>query len=76
MRQIKTVIANLSFVRRRARLVLLRHQTHRGGRMNDDWIVTAYVVIDEVMQALDHRSHAPARTSDAEVLTVAVVAAK
>jgi len=44
--------------------------------MNDDWIVTAYVMIDEVMQALGHRSHALARTSDAAVLTVAVVAAK
>ncbi len=44
--------------------------------MNDEWIVTAYVVIDEVMRALGHRSHGLAQVSDAEVLTVAVVAAK
>ena len=44
--------------------------------MNDDLIVTVYVVIDEMMRALGHRSHGLARVSDAEVLTVAVVAAK
>lgn len=44
--------------------------------MDDDLIVTAYVVIDEMMQALGHRSHGLAHISDAEVLTVAVVAAK
>ncbi|HEX2185011.1 MAG TPA: IS982 family transposase [Chloroflexota bacterium] len=43
--------------------------------MNDDVIVAAYVVIDEAMGALGHRSHRLARLSDAEVLTVAVVAA-
>ncbi len=44
--------------------------------MDDDLILTAYVVIDEMMAALGHRSHPQARVSDAEVLTVAVVAAK
>ncbi len=44
--------------------------------MSDDLIVTIYVVIDDVMQALGHRSHPLAQVSDAEVLTVAVVAAK
>ena len=44
--------------------------------MNDDCIVTAYVVIDTVMQALDHQTHCLAHISDAEVLTVAVVAAR
>ena len=44
--------------------------------MNDEWIVTAYVVIDEMLRALDHRSHRLAQISDAEVLTVAVVAAQ
>jgi hypothetical protein len=44
--------------------------------MNDDFIVPVYVVIDTVMQALDHRSHRLAHITDAEVLTVAVVAAK
>ncbi len=44
--------------------------------MNDDFIVTAYVVLDETMRALEHRSHPLARVCDAEVLTVAVVAAR
>jgi len=44
--------------------------------MDDDFIVTAYVVIDETMAALGHRDHVLAQASDAEVLTVAVVAAK
>ena len=44
--------------------------------MNDDLMVTICVVIDEVMQALAHRSHRLAHLGDAEVLTVAVVAAK
>jgi hypothetical protein len=43
--------------------------------MNDDVIVAAYVAIDETRQALGHRSHCLAQLSDAEVLTVAVVAA-
>ena len=44
--------------------------------MDDDFIVTVYVVIDETMRALAHRDHPLAVVSDAEVLTVAVVAAK
>ena len=44
--------------------------------MSDDFIVPVYVVIDETMRALGHRSHCLAQISDAEVLTVAVVAAK
>jgi hypothetical protein len=44
--------------------------------MNDDLSVTAYVVIGETMAALGHRDHVPAQVRDAEVLTVAVVAAK
>ena len=44
--------------------------------MNDDFIVTAYVVIDTVMQQLEHRTHPAAQITDAEVVTVAVVAAK
>ena len=43
--------------------------------MNDALIVTIYVVIDETMQTLGHQSHSLAALSDAEVLTVAVVAA-
>jgi len=44
--------------------------------MDDDFIVTTFVVIDKTMAALGHRDDARARASDAEVLTVAVVAAK
>lgn len=44
--------------------------------MSGDLIVTVYVVIDDVMRALGHRGHPAAQLSDAEVLTVAVVAAK
>jgi IS5 family transposase len=43
--------------------------------MSGEVIVTAYVVIDDVMRALGHRGHPAAHLSDAEVLTVAVVAA-
>jgi hypothetical protein len=44
--------------------------------MDDDFIVTAYVVLDETMRALGHRDDGRAGAGDAEVLTVAVVAAK
>jgi hypothetical protein len=44
--------------------------------MNDDFIVPVYLVIDETMRALEHTSHPLAQVSDAEVLTVAVIAAK
>jgi len=44
--------------------------------MDDDFIVTAFVIIDKTMAALGHRDDARAGASDAEVLTVAVVAAK
>ena len=44
--------------------------------MDDDFIVTAFVVLDKTMAALGHRDDVRAGASDAEVLTVAVVAAK
>lgn len=44
--------------------------------MNDSLIVTIYVVIDDVLKALQHQDHPLAQVSDAEVLTVAVVAAQ
>jgi hypothetical protein len=43
--------------------------------MDDTKIITAYSIIDEAMQALGHQSHTLAQVTDAEVLTVAVVAA-
>ncbi len=44
--------------------------------MDDDFIVTAYVVLDKTMAALGHRDDVRAGASDAAVLTVAVVAAR
>jgi hypothetical protein len=44
--------------------------------MDDDFSVTAFVVIDKTMQAPGHRDDVRVQASDAEVLTVAVVAAK
>ncbi len=43
--------------------------------MNDGVIVATFVVLDEVLTAAGHRDHVLARVGDAEVLTVAVVAA-
>ncbi len=43
--------------------------------MTAEHIIGIYVVIEETMSALGHRSHQLAGVSDAEVLTVAVVAA-
>lgn len=44
--------------------------------MNDDLIVTAYVVIDDVMKVLGYKEHPLAKVSGAEILTVAIVAVK
>ncbi len=43
--------------------------------MTAEHIIGIYVVIEETMSALEHTSHSLAGVSDAEVLTVAVVAA-
>ena len=43
--------------------------------MTAEHIRGIYVVIDDTMRALGHESHPLAAVSDAEVLTVAVVAA-
>jgi len=44
--------------------------------MDAKWIITAFVLIDTVLEKLDHRSHSLAHVPDSEVLTIAVVAAK
>ena len=44
--------------------------------MEAGYIVAVYVIIDDTIGALGHRSHPLAGVSDAEVLTVAVVAAR
>jgi len=43
--------------------------------MNEDIIVTMYVVTDDLLQAFEQRSHVLAQMSDAEVVLVALVAA-
>lgn len=44
--------------------------------MNATYIVTAYVVIDDVSKMLDHTDDSRTQVSSAEILTVAIVAAK
>ena len=44
--------------------------------MNAEFIVTTFVVCDKTMHALGHQDDRRAKASDAEVLTVAVVAAR
>jgi hypothetical protein len=43
--------------------------------MNDHLIVAVYVVLDDILRLLGHRTHPQAQTSDSEVLTVGVIAA-
>ena len=44
--------------------------------MDDSFIVSAYCIISATLEGFEHQTHKLARVSDAEVLTVAVVAAK
>jgi hypothetical protein len=44
--------------------------------MDAKWIITAFVLIDTLLEKLEHRSHKLAQVPDSEILTVAVVAAK
>ncbi len=44
--------------------------------MDDALIVAIYVMIDDTMKTLGHRSHCLSSLSDAEVLTIAVLAAR
>ncbi len=44
--------------------------------MNAEWIITVFVILDELLAKGGHHDHTLARVGDAEVLTVAVVAAK
>jgi hypothetical protein len=43
--------------------------------MNDHLIVAVYVVLDDILRALGHRTDPRAQTTDSEVLTVGVIAA-
>ena len=44
--------------------------------MNDTYIVTTFVVIDDILQALDYRDDSRTQMTAAEILTIAVLAAK
>jgi len=44
--------------------------------MDATWMITAFVVIDTLMERLGHRSDVRAHVPDSETLTIAVVAAK
>ena len=44
--------------------------------MDASWIITAFVVVDTVMERLEHRSDVRAQVPDCEIITIAVVSAK
>lgn len=44
--------------------------------MNAEWIITAFVILDELLTKGGHQDHKLSQVGDSEVLTVAVVAAK
>src|SRR3712207_2725629 len=44
--------------------------------MDASWIITAFVVIDTLMERLEHRSDVRASVPDCEIITIAVVSAK
>jgi len=44
--------------------------------MNAEWIITVFVILDELLIKGGHQDHQLAQVGDAEVLTVAIVAAK
>ena len=44
--------------------------------MDDLWIIAVFVIIDTLMERLEHRSDVRAQVPDADILTMAVVAAK
>jgi len=44
--------------------------------MDADWIITAFVLIDTLMERLGHQSDVRAQVPDSEVILIAVVAAK
>jgi len=68
-------MVNLTFMGSQERMELPNNRP-KERTMNAIWIITAFVVIDDLMTALKHKSHPLAQTSDAEVLNVAIVAAK
>ena len=62
---------NLAFIGSQERMELLNNRP-KERTMNATWSITAFVVIDDLMTALKHKSHPLAQASDAAVLTVAI----
>lgn len=54
----------------------LRDFNQRGTAMNDDYIVPVYVIMDELLTLMKYQDDCRAQITAAEILTVAVVAAK
>jgi hypothetical protein len=44
--------------------------------MDVNWIITVFVITDDLMKQLEHKSHHHATVSDSEIILVAIVAAK
>lgn len=44
--------------------------------MDASWIITAFVVVDTLMERMEHRSDVRAQVPDCEIITIAVVSAK
>jgi hypothetical protein len=44
--------------------------------MNEEWIITTFVIFDELLTKGGHSDHKLSQVGDAEILTVSVVAAK
>ena len=44
--------------------------------MDANWIITCFGVADDLMQELGHQTHYHPKVSDAEIITIALVAAK
>lgn len=44
--------------------------------MNDDHIITVFVLIDDMLKVMNCQTHVRARVSHAEIITVAIVASK
>jgi hypothetical protein len=59
----------------KSKMVVTTQTIQTRSSMNEDVIVTSYVITDDVMKVLKHVSHPLAKVSDAEVIWVAVMAA-
>src|SRR5687768_6637311 len=56
-------------------MVVAKQTVETRNSMNEDTIVTSYVVTDDSLKVFGHQSHVLATLSDAEVLWVAIIAA-